>query len=448
MCLPKKKSRKRFKPNGRSRHGNAGRRGGKRRPGRRKTAGQRSRRRTSCFTGSTTSAAGRRSGFPGSGSRRPGSWARPAAIRPACGAAASPADGAAGAALSGRCRRNGGFFVLDVPNWQPLDVRRITAAPQTGRMYDGDGQLIMTIKGSQNRVVIPLNDIPQQTRNVFLAAEDLRFYRHHGVDMVRLFGALAANIREGGYSQGASTITMQLIRQSHLSTKKTLSRKAEEIWLAWQLERRMSKDDILAMYLNYIYFGNGAYGIQAAAQTYFGVDARDLTLTQACALAARHQGAQLLRAPCERPAQPFPAELHSQHHAGGRDDRPADPGRSGGGNAGIGGGPPGGGALRLVCRRGAGRSREPAGHDQRGSSFRRSVHRHGAEPHPSGASGQAVHRRCFPLERQRRHASAGRGGLRRHPHRRSAGHRRRPELRRAPGLQPGPPGFAVSPVPP
>lgn len=179
-----------------------------------------------------------------------------------------------------------GFFVLDVPNWQPLDVRRITAAPQTGRMYDGEGQLIMTIKGSQNRVVIPLDDIPVQTRNVFLAAEDLRFYRHHGVDMVRLFGALAANIREGGYSQGASTITMQLIRQSHLSTKKTLSRKAEEIWLAWQLERRMSKDDILAMYLNYIYFGNGAYGIQAAAQTYFGVDARDLTLTQACALAA------------------------------------------------------------------------------------------------------------------------------------------------------------------
>ena len=179
-----------------------------------------------------------------------------------------------------------GFFVLDVPNWQPLDVSRITAAPQTGRMYDGEGQLIMTIKGSQNRVVIPFDDIPEQTRNVFLAAEDLRFYRHHGVDMVRLFGALAANIREGGYSQGASTITMQLIRQSHLSTKKTLSRKAEEIWLAWQLERRMSKDDILAMYLNYIYFGNGAYGIQAAAQTYFGVDARDLTLTQACALAA------------------------------------------------------------------------------------------------------------------------------------------------------------------
>ena len=179
-----------------------------------------------------------------------------------------------------------GFFVLDVPNWQPLDVSRITAAPQTGRMYDGEGQLIMTIKGSQNRVVIPFDDIPEQTRNVFLAAEDLRFYRHHGVDMVRLLGALAANIREGGYSQGASTITMQLIRQSHLSTKKTLSRKAEEIWLAWQLERRMSKDDILAMYLNYIYFGNGAYGIQAAAQTYFGVDARDLTLTQACALAA------------------------------------------------------------------------------------------------------------------------------------------------------------------
>jgi len=179
-----------------------------------------------------------------------------------------------------------GFYVLDVPNWQRLDIARITAAPQTGRMYDNNGELMTTIRGSQHRVVIPFDEIPQQIRNVFIAAEDLRFYQHRGVDVVRIFGALAANIREGGYAQGASTITMQLIRQSHLSTQKTIARKAEEAVLALQLEARMSKDEILAMYLNYIYFGNGAYGIQAAAQTYFGVDAQDLTLTQAAALAA------------------------------------------------------------------------------------------------------------------------------------------------------------------
>lgn len=178
------------------------------------------------------------------------------------------------------------YFAFDVPHWQTLDISKITAAPQTGRMYDNAGELITKIQGAENRVVIPLERIPVLTRQVFLAAEDLRFYNHHGIDFVRLFGALAANLREGGYAQGASTITMQLIRQSHLSTQKTIARKLEEMWLAVNLERQMSKDEILAMYLNYIYFGNGAYGIQAAAQTYFGVDAEDLSLAQAASLAA------------------------------------------------------------------------------------------------------------------------------------------------------------------
>ncbi len=180
----------------------------------------------------------------------------------------------------------GAYFAFDVSEWQKLDVNKITAAPQTGLMYDNEGALLTKIRGAENRVVIPLEQIPLHTQQAFLAAEDLRFYSHKGVDVVRLFGALAANIRQGGYAQGGSTITMQLIRQSHLSTQKTISRKLEEIWLAFQLERQMSKDEILAMYLNYIYFGNGAYGIQAAAQTYFDVDAAELSLAQAAALAA------------------------------------------------------------------------------------------------------------------------------------------------------------------
>lgn len=121
------------------------------------------------------------------------------------------------------------YFAFDVPHWQALDISRITAAPQTGRMYDSAGELITKIQGAENRVVIPLERIPVLTRQVFLAAEDLRFYNHHGIDFVRLFGALAANLREGGYAQGASTITMQLIRQSHLSTQKTIARKLEEM---------------------------------------------------------------------------------------------------------------------------------------------------------------------------------------------------------------------------
>ena len=180
----------------------------------------------------------------------------------------------------------GAYFAFDMPNWQSLDISRITAPPQTGLMLDSAGEAITKIRGAENRVIIPLEQIPEPIRQVFLAAEDLRFYQHRGIDVVRLFGALAANIREGSYAQGASTITMQLIRQSHLSTQKTIARKLEEMWLAVQLERQMSKDEILSMYLNYIYFGRGAYGIQAAAQTYFGVDAQDLTLAQAASLAA------------------------------------------------------------------------------------------------------------------------------------------------------------------
>ncbi|MDD3410359.1 MAG: PBP1A family penicillin-binding protein [Eubacteriales bacterium] len=180
----------------------------------------------------------------------------------------------------------GAYYVFDVPGWQQLDLSKISAAAQTGSLYDADGALITNIRGVENRVTVPLSRVPQQVRNAFLAAEDLRFYEHHGVDVVRVFGAIAANLRQGGYAQGASTITQQLIRQSHLSTQKTIARKLEEIWLAVQLEQKLSKDEIFEMYLNYIYFGNGAYGIQAAAQTYFGVDVEELSLMQAAALAA------------------------------------------------------------------------------------------------------------------------------------------------------------------
>ena len=180
----------------------------------------------------------------------------------------------------------GAYFVFDVPSWQTLDLTKITAAPLTGAIYDGAGEKIFTIQGTQNRVYLPLSRLSEDTRQAFIAAEDLRFYRHRGVDVVRIFGAVAANVKERGYAQGASTITQQLIRQSHLSTQKTIARKLEEIWLAVQLERVKTKDEILEMYLNYIYFGSGAYGIQAAAQTYFGVSAEELSLAQAASLAA------------------------------------------------------------------------------------------------------------------------------------------------------------------
>ena len=178
------------------------------------------------------------------------------------------------------------FFVLDVPNWQTLDMEKLLNIPQTGAIYDMDGHFVTRIQSSQHRFSIPLSLLPDHVKNAFLAAEDLRFYTHSGFDPIRILGAVSANIRSGSYEQGASTITQQLIKLSHLSNKKTLARKAEEIWLSIQLENTCTKDEILEMYLNFIYFGKGAYGIEAAAKTYFGISASKLSPAQAACLAA------------------------------------------------------------------------------------------------------------------------------------------------------------------
>ncbi|MBQ9262764.1 MAG: PBP1A family penicillin-binding protein [Clostridia bacterium] len=178
------------------------------------------------------------------------------------------------------------YFVFDVGSWQQLDVNKIVRIPQTGAIYDHNGAFVARIQSSQNRVSVPLSDVPKEVQSAFLAAEDLRFYQHFGFDPIRIFGAIAANLRSGDYSEGASTITQQLVKLSHLSTQKTVARKLEEIYLALQLEAVASKDQILEMYLNFIYFGRGAYGIEAAAQAYFGIPARELTAAQGASLAA------------------------------------------------------------------------------------------------------------------------------------------------------------------
>ena len=178
------------------------------------------------------------------------------------------------------------YFLFDVGSWQQLDIRKIIDLPQTGAVYDQNGEFVAKIQSAQDRVSVPLSSVPKDVQNAFLAAEDLRFYQHPGIDPVRIFGALRANFRSGDYTEGASTITQQLVKLSHLSARKTIARKLEEMYLALQLESRYTKDEILEMYLNYIYFGRGAYGIEAAAKAYFGVSAGQLTVAQGAALAA------------------------------------------------------------------------------------------------------------------------------------------------------------------
>ncbi len=176
-------------------------------------------------------------------------------------------------------------ILLEPWNWEKLDLQKLTQLNQTSIVYDADGQRAGSLYGSENRVYVTLDQIPERVQNAFIAAEDQRFYEHSGVDVVRLFGALWHDIRTMSLEQGASTITQQLIKLTHLTGEKTLSRKAQEAVLALQLERQMSKEDILERYLNVVYFGRGAYGIEAAANAYFGKHVGELTLAESALLA-------------------------------------------------------------------------------------------------------------------------------------------------------------------
>ena len=150
---------------------------------------------------------------------------------------------------------------------------------------DKDGAVI-AIRGSRNGQAITLAQMPRYLPNAFLAAEDRRFYSHHGLDLTGIARALRADVGARHVVQGGSTITQQVVRNIFLSPDQTLKRKVQEAILAWSLERRLSKTDILELYLNRIYFGDGAYGVEAAAETYFGKPASQLTLQEAALLAA------------------------------------------------------------------------------------------------------------------------------------------------------------------
>ena len=171
---------------------------------------------------------------------------------------------------------------LDIPHWQRLDVSRLYAAKQTTMVVDAAGE---PLSAGVSREWTVLEDIPESVRRAFLAAEDQRFYSHHGVSLRRIFAAMLSNLKSRSYGQGASTITQQLVELTHLSGAKTLSRKAQEAFLALQLERRLSKDEILECYLNNVYFGKGAYGVGAAAKVYFDKTPAELSLSEAALLA-------------------------------------------------------------------------------------------------------------------------------------------------------------------
>ncbi|MCR4432063.1 MAG: penicillin-binding protein 1A [Tepidanaerobacteraceae bacterium] len=172
-------------------------------------------------------------------------------------------------------------YIKDAPAFDPNKLK----PSETSFVYDKDGKVIAELHGEQNRVPVNIEQVPDYLKNAFIAIEDQYFYQHKGINVRSIFGALWADIVHGGYHRGASTITQQLVKLAFLSPEKALKRKAQEAWLAIQLERHYTKDQILQFYLNQIYFGHSAYGVEAAAEIYFGKSVDKLDLAESAMLA-------------------------------------------------------------------------------------------------------------------------------------------------------------------
>ena len=168
----------------------------------------------------------------------------------------------------------------DLAHMRPL------AQPERTQVYDRNGKLIDVLHDEQDRIVVPLSSMPKILQDAVLAAEDQRFYQHHGIDDRGILRAVVANLVRGETVQGGSTITQQLVRNAYPDLQdRSLVRKVKEASLAAQLEERMSKAQILEAYLNRVYFGAGYYGVEAASRGYFGKHASELSVAQAATLA-------------------------------------------------------------------------------------------------------------------------------------------------------------------
>ncbi|MBC8530659.1 transglycosylase domain-containing protein [Gehongia tenuis] len=179
----------------------------------------------------------------------------------------------------------GATLLMSADEWAQLDPDKIENVGQSLQIFDQNGELIARLHGGQDRIKVSIDTVPEYVQNAFIAIEDARFYQHPGVDVRRILSALWQDLKSMSFSQGASTITQQLVKLSHLTTDKTIVRKLKEAVMALQLEQRYSKKEILEMYVNFIYYGRGAYGIESAAQAYFGKSVGELTLAEGAMLA-------------------------------------------------------------------------------------------------------------------------------------------------------------------
>ncbi len=176
------------------------------------------------------------------------------------------------------------YFAKDLPSPTAVNSRMVA---ESTKIYDRTGEhLLYDVHGEEKRTIIEFNQIPDTVKYATIALEDQEFYSHHGIKITSIIRSALKDIIKGGAKQGGSTITQQLVKQSLLTSEKTLTRKIKEVILAIEIEQRYTKDEILGMYLNQIPYGSNAYGIEAAAQTFFKKSAGELTLAEAALLSA------------------------------------------------------------------------------------------------------------------------------------------------------------------
>lgn len=175
------------------------------------------------------------------------------------------------------------YYAMNAPDITESDLR----GQISSKIFDRDGELVKEL-GGQNRDLMAPEEIPELLKDAVLAIEDARFYSHKGVDPIRIVGSALANLQAGEITQGGSTITQQLVKLSVFSTDfqdQTLERKAQEAWLSLGLEQEYSKDEILTMYLNKMFYSNNTYGVKTAAKNFFGKEIKEINLAEAALLA-------------------------------------------------------------------------------------------------------------------------------------------------------------------
>jgi penicillin-binding protein 1A len=177
------------------------------------------------------------------------------------------------------------YFKQDLPQISSLKDYN---PPTVTTFYSDDNRKIAEFF-HERRIVIPLSHMPDMLKNAFIAAEDDRFYQHKGINLLSILRAFLKNLEAGSIVQGGSTITQQVTKSFFLSPEKSYQRKIREVILAYRIDKTFSKEEILFLYLNQIYLGHGAYGVQAAAENYFDKDVQELTLAECAILAGLPQ---------------------------------------------------------------------------------------------------------------------------------------------------------------